>query len=502
MQSFTRDNWSMCISGRNKRLTRLLSGAALFLLAGCTVGPDFKTPAPPAVNRYTAESQPQATAPARAVAQTFDPAAALPADWWSLFSAPALNQAVKEALQASPSIASTEATLRQAQDELKSGEGVFYPQVTAGFDVTREHPASNATPLKFQEGTFNLFTLSGGIIYTLDIFGGERRQVEGLGAAVDYQTNVARAAALTLASNVANTLIALAAYRAEIQATEEIVEFEKKQVALAGVQAIAGTQTYAAQLSLQSQLESTKAALPPLNQKVAQAEHLLAVLEGKFPAQSQATSMNFDALSLPQKLPLSLPSSLTKERPDILEAEANLHAASAQIGVATAAMLPNITLNGGAGYSATALSSLFAGPSNLWSLAGGITQPIFEGGTLYYRREAAKDAYDVAAANYQQTVLTAFQQVADTLRALEHDAEALAAQDRVVATAHRSLELVQANYAGGMATYSEVLIADAQYGQARIADIQANASRYQDTVALFAALGGGWWNDSKTLASR
>ncbi len=496
----------MCISARNKRLTRLFRGSALLpfigILTGCMVGPDFKTPAPPDVAQYTAGRQPQATAPARDVSQTFDTAAALPAQWWSLFSAPAVNQAVKEALQASPSIAGAQATLRQAQDEFKSGEGVFYPQVSAGLNATREHPSTNATPLKFHEGTFNLFTLSGGVSYTLDLFGGEHRQVETLGAAVDYQKNAARAASLTLAANVANTLIALAAYRAEIQATQEIVDFETKQVALAGVGARAGTATYAAQLSLQSQLESTEAALPLLNQKAAQAEHLLAVLEGKLPAQSQTPAMSFDTLSLPQKLPVSLPSSLVKERPDILEAEANLHAASAEIGVATAAMLPNITLSAGTGFSDTALSSLFAGPSNLWSLGAGITQPIFEGGMLYYRREAAKDAYDAAAADYQQTVLTAFEQVADTLRALEHDAQTLAAQDRAVATARRSLELVQANYAGGIATYSEVLIADAQYGQARIADIQANASRYQDTVALFAALGGGWWNDGETLAAR
>ncbi|HUO03180.1 MAG TPA: TolC family protein, partial [Rhizomicrobium sp.] len=242
------------MSARNKRALPLVTGATL-LLAGCTVGPDFKAPDPPAVPQYTSGTQPSATAPARNAAQSFDISAALPAEWWSLFASPALDQAVKDALQGSPSIAAARATLKEAQDELKSGEGVFYPQISAGFSAAREHPATNATPLKFHEGTFNLFTLSGEVSYTLDLFGGERRQVEGLSAAVDYQKNAARAASLTLAANVANTLIALAAYRAEIEATQEIVGFEKKQVALAGVAARAGTQSYAAQLSLETQLE-------------------------------------------------------------------------------------------------------------------------------------------------------------------------------------------------------------------------------------------------------
>jgi NodT family efflux transporter outer membrane factor (OMF) lipoprotein len=375
--------------------------------------------------------------------------------------------------------------------------------VAAGADASRQLPSKLASPARTSTGTYNLFTLSASVSYTLDIFGGERRQVEALTAGVDFQKNAARAASLTLAANIANTMIAIAAYDAEIAAENDIIAMDRKQAQLAGVQAVAGTGTYAAQLALDSQLEIVEATLPGLNQKRVQAQDLLSVLRGRLPAEGMIPDINFDTLSLPQQLPLTLPSSLVKDRPDILEAEAQLHAANAEIGVATAEMLPDITLGGSLGTSSIATAGLFTGPSALWSLGAGLAQPVFEGGTLWYRRQAAIDSHDASVADYQQTVLTAFQQVADTLRALEHDADTLAADDRALATSERSLKLSQADYATGLADYSQVLIADAQYRQARIADIQVKASRFQDTVALFAALGGGWWNaGNDALAAR
>ena len=493
----------MCISARNSRRRaghvrmRILAATAFVFLTvgGCAVGPDFVQPMSPAVTHYTSDEDPTATVTADGSSQQFTTATALPADWWRLFDCPKLNDAVQQGLTSSPTITMAEANLREAKDNLRSGEGMFYPQLNGGLGVARERPSTNATPGQLREGIFNLFTLSSTVSYTLDVFGGERRAVEGIGATVDYQQNAARASSLTLASNIANTMIAAAAYDAEIQATMEIVRFQNEQVRLAEVQAKSGTAAYAAVLSLQTQLETTEAALPPLRQKLTQSQDLLSMLEGRLPAEAQPPRIDFGDLSLPRTLPVSLPSALVRQRPDILQAQASLHAASAQIGVATAAMLPSITLDGSFGYSNTSITALLMPGSKLWSLGVGVTQPLFHDASLWFQRKAAIDAYDASAANYRQTVLLAFQQVADTLRALEHDADGLAVDEQALHTASRGLELVQANYGAGLTTYSDVLIADAQYRQARIANIEAQALRYQDTVALFVALGGGWWND-------
>lgn len=485
----------MCISAPNRSPRR---AAALILIAGlsgCAVGPDFVRPDGPAVARYAGDADPVTTIDADGVAQHFTPEARLPADWWRLFDCPALDDAVRQGLTASPTIAAAEANLRAARHDLAAGQGIFFPQLDAGASAARGRPSALATPGVTPEGVFNLFTLSASVDYALDIFGGERRAVEALAASADYQKNVARAASLALASNIANILIAATAYDAEIAATREIIDLERDQVRLATVQAKSGTLSYAGVLIIQTQLETSEATLPPLLQKRAQSEHLLAVLAGRLPAEGQTPHLSFADLSLPRDLPLSLPAELVRQRPDILQAEAALHIASAGIGVATAALLPSLTLDGTIGFSDTKASGLIGPQSRFWSFGAGLTTPIFHGGTLWYQRQAAIDAYDAATANYRQTVLTAFQQVADTLRALEHDAEALATQDRASHTALRALQLVLANERAGIATYTDLLIANAQYHQALIADIGVKAARYQDTVALFAALGGGWWNE-------
>lgn len=469
--------------------------SAMMLVTGCEVGPDFVVPPAPSVTHYTTGTDPANTVVADGVTQRFETAAALPPDWWRLFDSPKLDAAVLQGLAGSPTIALAEANLRQARDNLLAGQGIFYPQIDGAAGASRQRSSPSASPTHLSEGTFNLFTLSASVSYTLDIFGGEQRAIEALKATVDYRQNVARAASLTLVSNIANAVIANAAYDAEINANLEIIEFEKEQVRIAGVQSTAGTMAYTDMLALEAQLEANEALLPPLRQKLVLGEDLLAVLTGRLPAEMPPFKIEFTDLSLPRALPLSLPSALIQQRPDILQAQASLQAASAGIGVATAAMLPNITLSGAFGSSSTAVGNLFSPSSTLWSLGVGLVQPIFRGGTLWYQREAAKDAFDASAASYRQTVLVAFEQVADTLRALEHDAEALAAEDRAVRTASRARVLVQANYTAGLATYVNLLLADIQYHDARIAEIEARAVRYQDSVALFAALGGGWWND-------
>ncbi|MGA3182509.1 MAG: efflux transporter outer membrane subunit [Verrucomicrobiota bacterium] len=479
----------------SRQLILRLSVAALFcMIAGCAVGPNFSRPEPRQYKNYVNGGDPTATVRADGTAQTFDQNAKLPADWWGLFHCPKLDDVIIEALADNPGLQAAQANLRQSQDLLRSGYGIFYPQVDGAFAATRQR----YTPLKvgqnLQPSIFNLFTLSASASYALDVFGGERRLVEGLAAQADLEQNTERAAYLTLSANIANAMIAQAAYRAEIEATEQLIELQDRQVQLAKVQAQAGTAPYSSVLTLQSQLASDKATIPQLRQRLDQTDDLLASLVGHTPAEWKAPRIDFAEITLPSNLPVSLPSDLTRQRPDILAAEATLHAASANIGVATAAMLPSVTLSGAYGANNTSPGQLTAANATFWGLAANATTPVFEGGTLWYKRKAALDNYRESAALYQQTVLGAFAQVADALRAVQHDAEILEAQGEAVDAAQKALHLVQANFQAGLANYSDVMIADVQYHQARIADLQTIASRYQDTVALFVALGGGWWN--------
>ncbi len=336
---------------------------------------------------------------------------------------------------------------------------------------------------------FNLFTLSASVSYALDLFGGQRRLVESLHAQVDVARATEQATYLTLSANVVNTVIAKAAYRAEIDATAQLIELERQQVKLAEVQAQAGTVPYSTVLSLRSQLASFEATIPQLEQKLAQSDDLLATLAGHIPAEWKAPDVALVDLRLPSDLPVSLPSDLVRQRPDILVAEATVHAASANVGVATAALFPSITLSGSRAASSNSVSTLFPPNGKAWSIGADATAPLFEGGTLWFKRKASIENYRVATADYRQTVLGAFEQVADTLRALDHDARWWSEGG-----CGRRNALIQANYQAGLANYLDVLNADAQDHQAKINQLQAIAVRYQDTVALFAALGGGWWD--------
>lgn len=479
-----------------------LCAASLFCMISCTVGPDFVRPEPPHVERYTSGLQPGATIAADGQEQRFEEGARIASDWWRLFNSSKLDAVIKEALANNPTLQAAQASLRQSQDNLRAGYGVFYPQVDAGFDATRQKLSQARFGGSSANNTiFNLFTLSATVSYALDIFGGERRAVEGLQAQVDFQRHIVLGTYLTLSGNIVNTIIARAAYREEINATEQTIVLEKEQVRITELQAQAGTVPYSNVLSLRSQLAATEATLPPLRQKLNQAEHLLATLAGHAPAEWTSPQIDMVDLTLPADLPITLPSQLVRQRPDILTAEAQLHGASAEIGVATAALYPSFTLNGSYGVENTSFNDLFKNTSSIWSLGGNIAAPLFHGGTLRSRRSAAIEAYNQSLANYRQTVLGAFAQVADTLRALEHDAEVLQAQSEALSAAQEALRLVQANYQAGIANYLQVLVADNQYQQARIGYLQAQAQRFQDTVALFVALGGGWWNAEGEVAA-
>jgi len=472
--------------------------AALAVLAllgnACAVGPSFHRPPAPPVSQYTSGGDPRESIPARGAVQRFTPGGPLAADWWKLFGSHELEAVIDEALARNPQLKAAQASLRASEYDLRAGYGVFFPQAQAQASAIRQR----ATPLKFGENLpaslFNLFTLSASVNYALDVFGGERRTIEALGAQRDVARASERATYLALTANVANTVIAAAAYRAEIDATHELIEMQSEQVRLAEVQARAGTLAYSGVLGLRSQLATSQAQIPQLEQKLTQSEDLLATLCGHVPAELAPLRVRLADFTLPAELPVSVPSDLVRQRPDILAAEATAHAASAEVGVATAAMLPSIELSGT--YSANSLTTqhLLDPQGRAWSAGGELTAPLFQGGTLWYHRKSAASAYEQALAQYRQTVLTAFAQVADTLKALEHDAQVLAAEDDALAAAQEALHLTQANYQAGLATYLDVLTADGQFHEAQIADVQALAQRYQDTVALYVALGGGWWN--------
>lgn len=493
------------MSGNSGPARRLRLGLAAVLCAAssaCAVGPNFVRPKAPPVTHYARGSDPTVTESAQGTAQRFTTGGKVAADWWHLFNSAKLDGIVSEALARNPGLEAAQASLKQSEDSLRSGYGIFFPQVQADFSPSRQR----YSPLRFGEAVpsslFNLFTLSASVSYALDIFGGEHRLIEGLGAQVDLQRASEQATYITLLSNIVNTVVGRAAYRAEIDATQRLIELESEQVRLAEVQAQAGTVPYSNVLSLMSQLASYQATIPQLQQKLSQSEDLLATLVGRAPAEWLPPEIGLSDLKLPDDLPVSLPSELVGQRPDVLMAEATAHAASANIGVATAALLPSVTLSGT--YSANGLTtgSLFAKSGRAWSIGADASAPLFQGGTLWYKRKASIDEYRQAAALYRQTVLAAFAQVADTLRALEHDAAALKAEDIALRTAQQALQLVQTNYAAGLDTYLDVLNADAQYHQAQINDLQAVATRYQDTVALYVALGGGWWAAKPSVTMR
>lgn len=470
------------------------------LVAGCAVGPDFHRPEAPRVSHYTAGRAPDRTVDADGRAQTFTPGADVVEDWWRLFGSKAASAVVAAARANNESLTAARANLRQSNELLRAGYGVFFPQVDAqlGASYQRFSPArfgSSQPPTQF-----GLYTASGTVSYVIDIWGGERRQVEALSAGVDAQRYKLMGAQVMICANALDTLMARAAYLAQIEATEATVELQQEQLRITSAQATAGTVPYANVLALKTQVSATQALVPQLRQKVDQASHLISTLMGRPPSEAPQLDVRLADFALPRDLPVSLPSQLVRQRADVLVAEAELHAANAQIGVATAAMLPNITLSASGGANAKSPSNLFSADGVFWGVTGGLTAPIFHGGTLNHQRKAAVAARDAALATYRDTVLGAFQQVADTLRALEHDAEALHAQKEGVDSAEQALFLVQTNYRTGVANYLQVIIANQQYLQAKIAYLESVAQRLQDTVALYVALGGGWWNGKDSTA--
>jgi NodT family efflux transporter outer membrane factor (OMF) lipoprotein len=468
------------------------------LLAGCAVGPDFKRPAPPAVGRYTADPLPARTAaaPGRGgAAQRLAAGRDIPGEWWELFRSPQLDRLIKEALRRNPNLAAAEAALRQAHELTLAGRGAFFPLVQASFEPSRNKTPAVLGPTPANNALyFNLFTPQLTISYTPDVFGGTRRTVESLAAQEENQRFQLEAAYLTLTSGLVAAVIGEAELREEIAATEKIIKVERVSLGILRRQLVLGQVAGADVAAQQATLAQAEAGLPPLQKELARQRDLIAVLVGRYPSQQPAARFDLAALHLPREVPVSLPSRLVAQRPDIRAAEASLHAASAEIGVATANMLPSTSLSANAGASALTFASLFGPGTGFWTLVANVTQTIFDAGTLLHQKRAAEAAFKQAAAQYRETVLTAFQDVADSLHALESDADALKAAAAAEAAAKQSLDIARRQLKAGAITYLGILQAEQTYQQALISRVHAEAARFADTAALFQALGGGWWH--------
>jgi len=458
----------------------------------CAVGPDFVRPSPPMTTDYTPGSPPKVLSPGAAeVEQRVQVAAEISSAWWQLFRSPALDDVVKRALADNRSLAQARATLAQSREFVNAARGAYYPQIDAnGSAQYQAELERNGWKFESQNGS-TAYSVGATVSYVVDVFGGVRRNVEQQSALAEFQRYELAAAWLTLTGNAVTQSISIASLRAQIEAVEDVVADDTRSLDLVQRKYDAGKVAKSDVLTASTQLASDQAQLPPLRQRLAAAQHALSVLAGKLPAAWAPPDFQFADFTLPVELPLSLPSELVRQRPDILASEADLHASSAAIGVATANLFPSLTLSGSISLAESA--AIFNGPGAGYSLAAQLLQPVFHGGTLRAQRRAAIDAYDASLASYEQTVLVAFQQIADTLRALDHDAELVAAEQRLLSTAEEALALQRLRYEAGKIDLLDLLDAQRSYGQARLGVAQAQGQQLTDTATLYVGLGGGWW---------
>jgi NodT family efflux transporter outer membrane factor (OMF) lipoprotein len=476
-----------------------VAALSMAILAGCAVGPNYKTPAPPSTTGFVPSGALRETTTSISApvgdAQRFVTGLDIPGRWWTLFQSPQINALIDLALKNSPTLEAAQATLREANENVAAQRGSYYPSVAGSYQVQRQKSSGAAIGIPgVPSSLYTLNSVSLNVSYTLDAFGGVRRQVEGLEAQADSQRFALEASYLSLTSNIVTAAIAEASLRAQVAATEEIVRSEQLQLDITQRRVNAGGASRADVLQQQATLQSTLASLPLLRSQLAQQRNQLATYVGALPADYAGAAIDLSSLTLPTDLPVSVPSQFVEQRPDIKQFSAQLHQATAQIGVATANMLPQLTLTGSYGSDAGKFSDLFSASSIVYSLAAGITQPIFKGGTLLHQRRSAVAAAQVAAANYRATVIAAFQNVSDSLYAVQADADALAAQTVAEQSARESLDITHAQYKSGGVSFLQVLTAEQTYQAAAVNLIKARAQRFSDTAALFQALGGGWWN--------
>lgn len=481
---------------KNLNWTRTaIAALGLGLLAGCNVGPKYNPPTAPAVTAYTPQPQPAATANSAGqggAAQHLDSSASIPAQWWTLFQSPELNSMMEQALSNSPTLAQAAARLREAQEELNARTGATkYPTVTGNASVEQEQPNLSAYGIPFPNPSpYTLLNGSVAVSYALDVFGANRRAIEGLKAERDYENWQLEGARLMLAGNVASAAIRQAQLRKQIELTKQLLAVEERELVITEARKRAGGASDADVESKKATVAETQATIAPLEAQLDAVNHQLAVLMGKSPAEAQIPELSLDGLRLPQELPLSLPSALVQQRPDIRASEALLHEASANVGVATANLYPQIVLSGSGGGTGTS----FVTGGDVWNVASSLAQPIYNGGALRAEKRKAEAAYQEATSVYRQTVLQAFGEVADTLTAIDHDAQTLKARSEAAADADASYQIAVGRYQAGGISELALLEAQRQQLQAELDRTAATAARFSDSATLFQALGGGWWN--------
>ncbi len=483
-----------------RRLALLLG----LTLSACAVGPNFKRPAAPADAGYGAAPTQGATATAPGVggnAQHLVEGMDIPAEWWTLFGSAPLNQLIEQALKQNPDVNAAQAALRQANELYAAQRATLFPSLQGGFSAQRAKNAlgtiANPTSLPQTNPYYNLYTAQLSVSYMPDVFGGQQRALEATKAQAEATRFQLEATYLTLSSNVVVTAVQEASLRGQISATERLLAVQQQLSATVTGQKGLGSASQLDLLSQQAAEAQTAATLPPLRRQLAQTRDALTALLGRLPAAEPTQTFRLEELTLPADVPVSIPSKLIEQRPDVRQAQANMHAASAEVGVAIADMLPQFAISAQTGSTALQISQLFTSYTGFWSAGASLTQTLFDAGALLHRKRAADAALDQAGAQYRSAVILACQNVADTLHALKADADTLVATVEAERAARSAFDIArQQRTLGGISTVA-LLNAEQTYQQAELAVVQARANRYADTAALFQALGGGWWNRPK-----
>jgi NodT family efflux transporter outer membrane factor (OMF) lipoprotein len=471
-----------------RRRARASILCVLAALAACSVGPDFKRPEPPAAERYTSDTPSVETSSAATQHPVFGKE--IEGDWWSLFGSEMIDGVVKQALEHNRTLEAAAQTLAESHELARAQAGLRYPQVGLTAGVGRQQYGAEFFGGSFSFPPFTYLAVGPTVNYTLDYTGGVARSVEQLQAQAEASHQQLNAAFLSVSGQAVMQAITIASLRAQIATVETILDQDRDNLRLVRSAFEAGSVARIDVVSAESQIASDSALLPPLHQDLAKAHHALSLVLGRSPEKELPADLDLAQIVLPLEIPVSLPSELAHHRPDILAAEARLHAATSAVGIAQSNFYPKIQLTGTVGPQAVTSGGLFDRSSIAWSLISGLTMPLFDGGTLHAQKRAAVDAMRASAASYQETVLEAFTQVADLLDALAHDAEQLDAQDQAQKAAEANLSLTRAAYQEGNVGILQVLDAQRSYQQARLGYVQTMAQRYLDTVQLFLALGG------------
>jgi NodT family efflux transporter outer membrane factor (OMF) lipoprotein len=481
---------------------RIASIAVAAILAGCAVGPNFKQPKPPDASGYQHPTSDPAPVQAQAQdLQNVQPGSEIAGKWWQLFHSAQLDEVVRGSIISSPTLAAANATLAQSREQVTVARGAFLPSV--GATAAEQRSGTGAARVGGTGGSANLYSVGLSTSYSPDIFGGTRRAVEQQQALAEFQRKQLAAAYLTLTGSVVNEVLIIASTRLQIATTEELIASDRKNLALTQREFDVGIVPRSDVLTADSQLAADLTQLPTLHKQLDQAYDQLAVLAGQPPAAWQVQPFDIDQFTLPRQIPLSLPARLVRQRPDVLAAEAQLHAASAAIGVAVAEEFPDINLSGSITREALSAADLFHQFNTLWGIGGSLTQPLLKGGALRAQVRAARDAFNAQAATYEAVVLEALGQVADDLWALQYDAQILTVDRHSMDVAAEALRLQQKSYSVGTTTVLNLIAAQRTYAQARLGYVSARVQQFTDSANLLTALGGGWWNDDiETPAAR